>query len=282
MKADDILWNFDRHLNEQSPHFDRAQALTYRPYTSQVKHYEKIDDTHVALYTDAPFSMLPYLLSRVFIVSPTQYAKIGNWLDFQKAPAGTGPFKVVRVSPHVSIELARNEDYWDRARVPKVDKLVLMPIADFEHAGRGVALGAGGLDRVSRARCGADAARGWVPDRDQALSRISGPGMRTIPITRALHDKRVRLALNYGLDRAGLVYLLAGTAIPARGPWPDTYKYFGNPKEHYTYDPAKARALAGRGRVWPTKPAASESADPDGGFRQHGAAADGRVRATEL
>ena len=51
MKAEDILWNFDRHLNEKAPHFDRAQALTYRPYTSQVKHYEKIDDTHMSRST---------------------------------------------------------------------------------------------------------------------------------------------------------------------------------------------------------------------------------------
>jgi hypothetical protein len=30
-------------------------------------------------------------------------------------------------------------------------------------------------------------------------------------------------------------------AIPARGPWPEGSKLFGNPIEHYTYDPDKAR-----------------------------------------
>jgi ABC-type transport system substrate-binding protein len=96
-----------------------------------MEHYENINDTHVALYTEAPFSMSPYLLSRVFIVSPTQFAKLGNWPDFQKSPAGTGPSEVVRVSPHVSIEPARNEDRRDRAWVPKVDQLILPPIPDF-------------------------------------------------------------------------------------------------------------------------------------------------------
>ena len=183
LKADDIIWNFDRHLNEHAPHFDRAQALTYRPYTSQVKRYERIDDTHVALYTEAPFSMLPHLLSRVFMVSPTQFAKVGNWLDFQKSPAGTGPFKVVRVSPHVSIEsgllVGRHCDSGER------------PMA--------------GQQQVFRQ-----------------------PG--------------------------GALHLRSGKSPPP----------------------------AGRGRLRSAKPVTPQGADSDCRFRQHGAAADGRVRAAEL
>lgn len=253
MRAEDIVWNFDRHLNEQAPHFDRAQALTYRNYTSLVKRYEKIDDTHIALYTEAPFSMLPYLLSRVFIVSPTQFQKTGNWLDFQKAPAGTGPFKVVRISPHVSIELARNEDYWDRARVPKVAGMSLMPIPDLNT--RVAALRSGQVD--------------WIeyppPDALPSL-RAAGFQIVTKPYPHIwawhanntenspIYDRRVRLALNYSLDRAGLAFLLAGTAVPARGPWPEGSKYFGNPKEHFTYDPDKARGLLAEAGYGPGHP----------------------------
>jgi peptide/nickel transport system substrate-binding protein len=253
MTVDDIVWNFDRHLNESAPHFDRAQALTYRQYTSQVKRYEKIDDSHVALHTEAPFSMLPYLLSRVFIVSPRQFAKVGNWLEFQKSPAGTGPFRMVRVSPHVSIELARNEDYWDRTRVPRVEKLVLLPIADSNT--RVAALRSGQVDWIEYP----------APDALPTL-RSAGFQIVTKPYphiwawhandteTSPLHDRRVRLALNCGLDRAGLVFLLGNTAIPARGPWPDSSKYFGNPKEHYTYDPDKARTLLAEAGYGPAKP----------------------------
>ncbi len=251
-KAQDVVWNFDRHLNEQAPHFDRAQALTYRPYTSQVKHYEVLNDRQVALYTEAPFSMLPYLLSRVFMVSPSQYAKVGNWLAFQKEPAGTGPFKMIRVSPHVSIELARNDDYWDKTRVPKVERLTLIPMADSNT--RVAALRSGQVDWIEYP----------APDAVPAL-KAAGFQIVTKPYPHiwawhandtdvsALHDKRVRLALNYGVDRAGLVFLLGGTAIPARGPWPDTYKYFGNPKEHYVYDRAKARALLAEAGYGPDK-----------------------------
>ena len=254
-KADDVIWNFDRHLNEQSPHFDRAQARSYRTYTSMVDKYEKIDETHVAIYTRVPFSMLPYLLSRVFIVSPTQYDKVGNWQDFQKTPSGTGPFKVERVTPRTSIELVRNDDYWDKTRIPKLKRLVLLPIPDANT--RIAALRSGEVDWVEYP------APDSIPGLKAANFQIVTKPYPHIWAWHAnnsdhspLKDKRVRLALNSGLDRKSLVEFLGGTAVPARGPWPDTYKYFGNPKENYDYNPEKAKALlkeAGYGPDHPLK-----------------------------
>ena len=242
LTAEDIIWNFDRHLKEDAPHFDKAQARGYRTYTSMVEKYEKVDDSTVALYTRVPFSMLPYLISRVFIVSPTQYKKIGNWQDFQKAPAGTGPFKVENVTPRTSIELARFDDYWDKTRVPKLKKLILLPLPDANT--RVAALRSGQVDWIEYP----------APD---SIPGLKSAGFQIVtkpyPHIWAWHanngkaspisDRRVRLALNYGLDRESLVEMLGGTAIPARGPWPEGYKYFGNPKENFTYQPEKAKAL---------------------------------------
>ncbi len=252
-KADDILWNFDRHLNDASPQFDKAQARGYRTYTSMVERYEKIDDTHVALYTRVPFSMLPYLISRVFIVSPSQYAKIGNWQDFQKAPAGTGPFKVEKVTPRTSIELVRNSDYWDKTRIPKVERLTLIPIPDANT--RVAALRSGQVDWIEYP----------APD---TLPSLKAAGFQIVlkpyphiwawhannDAKSSFHDRRVRLALNYGLDRDALVEFLGGTATPARGPWPSTFKYFGTPKEDFRYDPKKAAALLKEAGYGPGKP----------------------------
>ena len=253
LKVEDILWNFDRHLNEKAAWFDHAQAFSYRTYTSQVVRYEKIDDRHVALWTAEPFSMLPYLLSRVFIVSPTQYAKVGNWLAFQDAPSGTGPFKQISRTPRVSFELARNDDYWDRSRVPKIDRMFLRPIPD--PSTRTAALRSGQVDWIEYP----------APD---SIASLQAAGYQVVKkpyphvwawhandtATSPLQDKRIRLALNYGIDRDGMVELLAGTAIPARGPWPDSYKYFGEPKEHYSFDPAKAKALLAEAGYGPSKP----------------------------
>jgi ABC-type transport system substrate-binding protein len=69
-------------------------------------------------------------------------------------------------------------------------------------------------------------------------------------------DKRVRQALNYAIDRDGIVKLIAGTARPAAGLYPPESPFFGSPTEHYTYDPEKAKALlkaAGYGPDHPVK-----------------------------
>ncbi len=146
------------------------------------------------------------------------------------------------MTPRTSIELARNEEYWDRGRVPKLARMILSPVPDA--LTRVAALQAGQLDFVEYP----------APDTLAAL-KAAGFQIVTKPYPHiwawhasnapdsALADKRVRQALNYALDREAMVGLLAGTAIPARGPWPDTSAYFGNPVEHYKYDPDKARAL---------------------------------------
>lgn len=242
MTADDIIWNLDRHLNEAAPHFDSIQAPTYRTYTGSIAKYEKIDDLTVAIYTKEPFSMLDYLISRVFIVSPSQYEKVGNWLDFQATPSGTGPFKVVAVTPRTSIELERFDAYWDKTRVPKVEKLILLPIPDSNT--RTAALRSGQVDWIE------------VPAPDSIPSLVSaGFNIVTKPYphiwswrmntTEAspLSDVRVRRALNYAIDRDAMVELLNGTAIPAIGIYPQNDPYFGSPEHIYSYDPDLARSL---------------------------------------
>ena len=53
----------------------------------------------------------------------------------------------------------------------------------------------------------------------------------------------MRRAINYCLNRDGLVTLLNGLAEPAVGAFKKTDLQFGKPKENYAYDPAKAMAL---------------------------------------
>ena len=56
-------------------------------------------------------------------------------------------------------------------------------------------------------------------------------------------DRRVRQAANYAVDRDGLVKLLNGSATPATGLYPTEHPVFGDPQNHYAYDPEKAKAL---------------------------------------
>jgi peptide/nickel transport system substrate-binding protein len=253
LTASDIIWNLDRLLNRAAPNYDVAQAGSYANYTAPIDGYEKIDDSHVMLHTRLPFSVLPYLVTRLFIVSPAQYQKLGSWRAFQSSPSGTGPFRVTRVTPHVAIELQRNEDYWDKARVPKLARMVLIPMPDPNT--RVAALRSGEVD--------------WIefPAPD-AIASLRAAGFQIIlkpyPHVWAwqtndsenspLHDPRVRLALNYAIDREGMVAMLNNTATPAVGFYDEATPFFGQPTQHFTHDPARARALLAQAGYGPEHP----------------------------
>src|SRR5207237_565609 len=67
---------------------------------------------------------------------------------------------------------------------------------------------------------------------------------------------RVPHAINYCVNRDGLVTLLNGLAEPAYGLFKKADPFFGKPKQQYTYDPVKAKALlkeAGLGQDKPIK-----------------------------
>jgi peptide/nickel transport system substrate-binding protein len=55
----------------------------------------------------------------------------------------------------------------------------------------------------------------------------------------------VRRAINYCIDREGLVTLLNGMAEPAVGIFKPEDPLFGEPEHNYTYDPDRARELLG-------------------------------------
>jgi ABC-type transport system substrate-binding protein len=67
-------------------------------------------------------------------------------------------------------------------------------------------------------------------------------------------DVRVRQALNYCIDRDGLVGLLNGTAEPSVGWLKSSDPDFGSPANHYKFDPAKGKALLAEAGYTPAKP----------------------------
>ena len=149
--------------------------------------------------------------------------------------------------------MSRNEAYWDKARIPKLDKLVVYPMP--ESNTRVAALRSGQVDWIEVPPPDA------IPSLKQAGLQISlWPYPHTYPY--ALHcmegspfkDVRVRQALNYAVDREGLCKLLNGTAKPAAGLYPVEHAVFGTPKNKYTYDPEKAKALLKDAGYGPAKP----------------------------
>ncbi|WP_428531515.1 ABC transporter substrate-binding protein [Rhodopila sp.] len=252
--ADAVIWNLQRIYDEKSPHYDATAAPIVKASVSMVVGYEKPDGNTIVMTTKYPFSFLPYLLTRILMVSPTQFDKVGKtWAAFGKQPAGTGPFKITRIVPGQYIEMVRNEAYWDPTRIPKLERLVVSPMA--EATTRIAALRSGQVDWIE------------VPAPDSIPSlKAAGfvvtlwPYPHTYPYClntegdSPFKDLRVRRAMNYAIDRQGLCSLLNGIAKPAVGLYPPGNQYFGDPTQHYDHDPAKAKALLTEAGYGPNKP----------------------------
>ena len=254
--ADAVAWNLSRFYDDKSPQFEPNGSAITRARVPLITKWEKVDDFTISIYTRIPVSYFPFMMAQILIASPAAWEKAGkNWAEVAKAPAGTGPFKITRVTPRQSIEITKNADYWDKNRIPKVDRLVLSPIP--EATTRLSALRAGQIDWVEVPPPDA------IPSLRQAGFEVATsryphiwPYVLKITPDSPFNDKRVRQAANFAVDRDSIVKLLNGTAMPATGFWPADTPFGGSPKLKYSYDPARAKALlaeAGFGSGKPVK-----------------------------
>jgi ABC-type transport system substrate-binding protein len=254
--ADAVIWNLDRYFNKDSPQFEPPSSAMSRARVPVMGSYKKIDDFTVAITTTRPASYFPYMSVYLLFTSPASFEKAGHdWAKVATLPAaGTGPFRITRIVPRQEADLARWEQYWDAARIAKVDKVVLMPIPEANT--RLAALRSGQVDWIE------------VPPADGIESlKAAGyaittgsyphvwPWFYNIGATNSpFKDVRVRQALNYCIDRDGLVGLLNGTAEPSVGWLKSSDPDFGSPANHYKFDPAKGKALLAEAGYTPAKP----------------------------
>jgi peptide/nickel transport system substrate-binding protein len=241
--ADAVIWNWDKIRNKDAPQFDTTQAGPIAPRIVTIQRWRKLDDYTVEFTTVRPSSFVPYQVVYVLYSSPAQWEKVGrDWRAFANNPSGTGPFKLTRLVPRERAELEPNRDYWDKNRVPKSDKAILLPMP--EATTRLAAVRTGQVDWIEVPPPDA------IPGLRQAGFQIflrSYPHNWTWTLALARppwDDKLVRQAANYAIDREGICKsLLNGTCTPAIGEVYPGHPWFGNPKQRYEHNPAKAREL---------------------------------------
>jgi ABC-type transport system substrate-binding protein len=254
--ADAIIWNLQRLFDDKSRQYDPPASAIVRSFVNTLDRFEKVDDETIAIYTKIPFSLFPYMVPSILIVSPTQWEKLGrSWVAFAKDPAGTGPFQITKVVTGQFVEMSRNEAYWDKNRVPKLAKLVVIPMP--EATTRLSALRAGQVDWIEVPPPDA------IPSLKAAGFQISlwpyphtWPYLFNVTEGSVFQDRRIRQAMNFAIDRDALVKFLNGAAKPAVGLYPPDSVYFGEPTMRYSYDPERAKALlkeAGYGPDHPVK-----------------------------
>lgn len=199
------------------------------------------DPYTVDIVTREPDVLLPVRLSELYggIVPPRHVQQVGA--EFSRRPVGTGPFKLEEWVRNERIVLVANENYWRGA--PKVKRIVLRPVV--EDAARIAGLLRGEIHLAAN-----------IPPINVAEVERSGRArVSTVPSTRfyfvvldttkpPLNDRRVRQALNYGVNVEAIVNSVGrgyGTRL-ATIIIPEAFGYDPNVTP-YPYDPAEARRL---------------------------------------
>jgi peptide/nickel transport system substrate-binding protein len=270
LKADAIVWNVEKVLKKEAPHFAPDQIGVTVSRMPTLVSARKIDDYTVELTTKEPDSFLPINLTNLFIASPAHWQKKYDalasvadpaerakqaWSAFSADASGSGPFKMAKYTPRERVEYVKNAAYWDAKRVPKVDRAVLLPMP--EASARTAALLSNQVDWIEAP----------APD---AVPQIKSKGF-TIYANAQPHvwpwqfsfaegspwlDKRVRHAANLCVNRADLKELLGGMMEIPKGTVPPGHPWWGNPAFDIKYDLAAAKKLmtdAGHSAAKPLK-----------------------------
>ena len=262
--AQAAVWNFEKLLNDKSPQFDVKQAAQGRTRIPSIASYRAIDAMTLEIVTKEPDAFLPFQLAWIPMSSPAHWEKMNkDWAAYAKTPSGTGPWKLTTWTPRERAEMVPNREYWDKARVPKLDKLVLVPLP--EASARVAALRSGQVDWIE------------APPPD-AVQSLKGAGFGIVtnayPHSWVWHfsmlegspfrDLKVRQAVNLAVDREGLNKFLSGLSIPAKGFMPPGHAWFGKPNDA-KFDPAAARKLLAEAGFTAAKPLTIKVVVPSSG-----------------
>ncbi len=229
--ADAVVWNVEKVLKQDAPHFDASQVGVTASRMPTLASARKVDDMTVELTTKEPDSFLPINLTNLFMASPAKWQKFADtaegadakaksqaaWAAFAKDASGTGPWKMSSFTPRERLEFVKNDKYWNKDRIPKVDKMLLLPMP--EANARTAALLSGQVDWVEAPA--PDAVK-EIKQRGFVLQTNEEPHVWPWQFSRVegspWNDIRVRKAANLCVDREGLKEgLLAGLMVPATG-----------------------------------------------------------------
>jgi peptide/nickel transport system substrate-binding protein len=237
--ADAVKYSVERMLNA-----DLKSA--FRGNFKSIQEVKIVDPQTVRLLlntTDA--ALLDNLSAQLAIVPPKYIQQVGD-AEFARKPIGTGPFKFVEWLKDDHVTLEANTGYWPGSFKGKalVQNVIFRPVP--EAATRIANLKAGQADIIQDVP--PDQVKG-VQDAGFTIVNKDAPQENFIffatdaPGT-PLADKRVRQALNYGVDLDSIVKnVLQGYAQRIASPiGPLTLGYDASVKP-YPYDLGKAKSL---------------------------------------
>lgn len=209
------------------------------PAFAHVTGAEAVDDFTVAISLSRPDPVFDRLASILFLVPPALWTELGRE-DFARAPVGTGPFRLDRLSPSEAV-LEAVSDSW---RKPAALRLVLKEIPDATR--RTQALATGELDLAFNLSFEAAARlrRGGMEIAVAPSGSVLALPFVTTAENRPVADLRVREALNLAIDREAINQALLGGSVALATQTAARIAFGYNPDlAAPAHDPERARAL---------------------------------------
>ena len=227
--------------------FDRYRGASAKLLKDRVREVQIVDPGRVRFILKEPWPdfMVFYGTSATgaaWIVPKKYVEKVGDD-GFKSKPVGAGPYRVVSFTPGIELVMEAYEGYW--RKVPSVKRLVFKSMPD--ESTRAAALKAGDVDIVYL--LSGPLAQEIKRTPGLRLAAAMPPGVTFLDLPEQWdpkspwHDRRVRLATSYALDRNGLNQAeTLGLSHPTGALIPRSLD-FARPYDPPAYDPAQAKKL---------------------------------------
>jgi peptide/nickel transport system substrate-binding protein len=227
--------------------FERYKGVGARELQSKVKRLEMVDARTIRFHLHEPWpdfmTFYGTTATAAGIVVPKKYLQQVGDDGFKKHPIGLGPYKFVGHTPGIELTLEAYAGYW--RKVPNVQRIVMKGIPE-------------GTTRLAMLKKGeadiAVALESSVAEEVKRDSRLTLVETRHASINwlelseqwdpkSPWHDKRVRLAANYALDRQAINEAACLGFCPPTAIIIPRVMDFALQTEPLPYDPKKAKQL---------------------------------------
>jgi len=234
--AEAVKYTFERILNP-------AQKARRRYLISSVERVDIVDPYTVRIITKVPQPAFIVNLGFGIWIVPPKYFKEKGDAYVATHPVGTGPYKFVRWVKDEEIVLEANETYYGGA--PAIKTVVFKPIPD--DSTRVAALLGGDVDIAKNVPINLIP---MVNKSDRAKVMVTPAGLtisvkfETMKAGSPLQDKRIRQAINYGVDKEAIIkHIMEGHGTPVGTPLSPSHIGYAPDIKPYSYNPEKAKAL---------------------------------------
>lgn len=232
LTPDDVIWSLQRAGDPKTGNpiqFIWGNAKSFKAEGNRViVDLEKFDPSF--------FPWMAFLTA--YVMPKAYYTKVGAE-GFEKAPMGSGPYRVDKFERNAFVRLKANPNYW--GGTPAYDQVVFKFVTDASA-------------RVAEVESGASDVTLEIPyqeyDRLRAKSGLSGQttpvsdiGMIFLNDIGVMEDRNVRLAAHHAINKQAIVErLLRGYGVPIDTLQAPQYMAF-DASIKVAYDPGKAKEL---------------------------------------